>query len=284
MLFAATLAGCDRTPSPGPAKPGGGKIEVLATVYPLAEMVQRVGGPAVNVQWLVEGNAHPEDFSPTAEVQQRPNRAALVVTGGPWDAWTGASLGSEAREARVVEAERMPSARGADPSAYLWLDPTVVREMVEAVRVKLTVLDPSREAEFRANAAAYLSDLDAVARAWEPTRAKVRGRTLLAVRPVWDAFAKRHGFTIVAPVSGATDAKLSAGDFKTLARFAKENGGLRTILVDVGTPLAVRQQIEERTGLRAVTIDALGTSAPDGRSTLAKVLQYDLEQIQKAVE
>jgi hypothetical protein len=77
---------------------------------------------------------------------------------------------------------------------------------------------------------------------------------------------------------------LSVADFKTLARYAKEHGGLKTILVDEGTPAAVRQQIEEKTGLRAVTMDALGTSAPAGRNTLARVLRYDLGQVLKAVE
>src|SRR5688572_14710832 len=114
FLLLAGVAGCDRTPSANPSKPAATKIEVLATVYPLAEMVQRVGGDAVDVSWLMEGHQRPEEVRPTPEVQQRANRVAVVVTSGPWDAWAGASLTGEARDKRLIMPERMPAARGAN--------------------------------------------------------------------------------------------------------------------------------------------------------------------------
>jgi len=60
--------------------------------------------------------------------------------------------------------------------------------------------------------------------------------------------------------------------------------GAGAVFVDASTPVAVRQQIEERTGLRAVTLDALGTSAADGRNTWAKVMRYNLEQLKRGLE
>jgi ABC-type Zn uptake system ZnuABC Zn-binding protein ZnuA len=56
------------------------------------------------------------------------------------------------------------------------------------------------------------------------------------------------------------------------------------VFVDVSTPVAVRQQIEEKTGLRAVTLDALGTSAADGRNTWAKAMRYNLGQLKRGLE
>jgi ABC-type Zn uptake system ZnuABC Zn-binding protein ZnuA len=282
ILAGVAAIGCDR-PSPGQAKAPASKIEILASAYPLAEMAQRVGGASVDAQWLAEGSQRPEEVQATTELQQHANRAAIVITSGPWDGWATRLLSAEARNQRLIEPERMASAGQAEAGAYAWLDPMVAREVLEAARLRLTVVDPAHEAQYRSNAAAYAAELDAVAREWEAVRGRARGKTLLAVRPVWGALAKRYGVTVVAPVSGATEAQLSAADFKTLARYARDHGGARTILVDVGTPAAVRQQIEEKTGLRAVTMDALGTSASDGRNTLAKLLRYDLEQILKAI-
>jgi zinc/manganese transport system substrate-binding protein len=279
LVIGLTLwAGCDRDAPPARPAPAAVKIPVLATIPPLADMVQRIGGDAVQVEWVVDAGQRPEDVEPTAALRQRADRAKLVVTSGPWDRWASASLSDEARAARLVQPERMAAARDAEPQAYLWLDPAVARELAEAVREKLTLLDSTREAQFRAGAAAYVAELDAVAREWGAKR-PAAGQKVLAARPVWGAFCRGHGLVQVAPVAGPEE-KLSAGDFKALAAAAKE-AKVGTVVVDAATQAAVRLRIEERTGLRAVTLDAVGTSAPDGRNTLPRVLRYDLEQVGK---
>src|SRR4051812_40105400 len=92
MLFLAIggggVTGCDAGPAAQTsAAAKREKIQVLATVYPLAEMAQRVGGERVEVQWLAEGGQRPEDLDPTPALRQTSNKAAVVVTSGPWDAW-----------------------------------------------------------------------------------------------------------------------------------------------------------------------------------------------------
>src|SRR4051794_26746928 len=106
-----TIAGCDRNdPAPGdrPADRQPQKIQVLATVYPMAEMVRSIGGEFVNAQWLVEGPHRPEDLDPTAELRQRAAQAPLIVTSGPWDdRWAHASLSEETRSSQVIDPQHM---------------------------------------------------------------------------------------------------------------------------------------------------------------------------------
>jgi ABC-type Zn uptake system ZnuABC Zn-binding protein ZnuA len=80
-----------------------------------------------------------------------------------------------------------------------------------------------------------------------------------------------------------TDERLKPQDFKEIARVAKSVGAV-AVFVDASTPVTVRQQIEEKTGLRAVTLDALGISAADGRNTWAKVMRYNLAQLKRGLE
>jgi len=280
----AAIAGCDsRSGTPTPAPTASRQIEVLATVYPLAEIVQQIGGDHVNVQWLCEGGQRPEDLEINAALKQRANKVALVMTSGPWDDWTGSELGAEARAARLVEPGRMPAAAaGADLKAYLWLDPPVVREMADAARLRLTVVDTGHERDFREGAARVTAEIDQVDRAFRDDLARFAGKTVLAVRPSWAAMCARYRLKLVTPVD-VIETKLTAEDFRTLSRAARAQN-VKTIFVDESTPAAVRQQIAERTGLTPLTLDALGTSAPDGRSTWAKVMRYDLEQLKKGLE
>ncbi len=128
FALAAIALGCDSRSSSGTAPTAPRRVAVLASVYPMAEMVQRIGGPQVDVQWLAETGQRPEEIEPDAELKQRTNKVELVVTSGPWDAWAVAELSAEVRVARLVEPGSMPAARGADAKSYLWLNPAVVRE------------------------------------------------------------------------------------------------------------------------------------------------------------
>lgn len=286
-LICIALLGCDRS-SPDASKGGGGgaegssKITIVASVYPLAEMAQRVAGSWADVQWLVEAGRRPEQAEGDPETRQRAGKAAAVITAGPWDAWALTDLSTDARAAHVIEPARMPAARDAEPNAYLWLDPPVLREIVERLRVRLSVLDPKREAGLRTNAAAYTAEVDAVDGEWAAALAGAKGRKVLVVRPVWNPMLTRYGLEPIAPVN-APEERLTPADFKDRIVPAARAAGVKTIYVDDATPRAVRQQIEDRTGLTVLTLDAVGTSATAGRNTWAKVMRYNLEQIRKGL-
>jgi zinc transport system substrate-binding protein len=281
-IAGAMLLGCDSgSPSTVP-RPSPTKIDVLAIVYPLAEMVKRVGGEHVEVQWLAESGQRPEEIEATAELRQRANKAALVLTSGPWDAWAGTELSSDARSTRLIDPQRTAAAAGADPKANLWLNPAVMQELLDKVRARLTQIDPLHEADYRKNAQAYAEEIDEIDRNFRDELAKLKGKKILAVRPIWGALCARYGLSQLAPMD-AREEKLSPTEFKELARAAKGNG-VKFLFIDAATPAGVRQQIEEKTGLRAVTLDSLGTSAVDGRSTWARIMRYDLEQLKQGLE
>jgi zinc transport system substrate-binding protein len=291
VVLVGLAGGCDRSGStsssaPSPDSGGGTKATVLASVYPMAEMAQRVGGAWVDAQWLVEGGRRPEQIDAAdVELRQRANKAAAVIIGGPWDTWALADLSPDARSIRVIEPARMPAAEAAnaDERAYLWLDPAVVREMVDRLRVRLTVLDARHDQGLRANATAYLAEVDAVDREFTAALAPLKGRKVLVVRPVWGGLLSRYGLEQVAPAPVAEE-KLTAADFKDRIVPAAKAAGVRAIFVDEATPAGVRQQIEDRTGLRVLSLDSVGTSAADGRNTWARVMRYDLEQLRKGLE
>src|SRR3954469_10688983 len=155
IILGATIflgLGCTRSPSAPAPKPAGRKVEVLATVYPLADLARRIAGDSANVEWLCEAGQRPEAIEAGSHLKQRANRADLMLTSGSWDAWAVAEMSDQARTDRMVEPLRMPAARDADPKAYLWLDPPVVRQMAEAARTRLTIVDAARENEYRQNA------------------------------------------------------------------------------------------------------------------------------------
>jgi zinc transport system substrate-binding protein len=289
LTVAVLGLGCDSRTN-APSQVAGRKVTVLASVYPMAEMASRIGGAHVDVQWLAEDGQRPEEIAITArDLKQRANGAQVVITSGPWDGWAMAELSPEVRETRVTEPGRMEAARRADARSYLWLDPAVVREMVDATRSRLTIADAIHEAEYRKGAVGFLDEVNAVDREFSDGLASLKGKSVVAVRPVWGAMCARYGLDFRTPVvakedqPAMTEERLTPENFREIARVAK-SVGVAAIFVDVSIPVGVRQQIEEKTGLRAVTLDALGTSAADGRNTWAKVMRYNLGQLKRGLE
>jgi ABC-type Zn uptake system ZnuABC Zn-binding protein ZnuA len=281
ILAGGVLAGCDKadTPASNPVKSS--RISVLVTVYPMVDMVKRIGGDRVDVEWLAESGQRPEELEATPDLRRRLSKANMVVTSGPWDLWMSSELTADARSSRNVEPDRTAAGREVEPKAYPWLDPAVIREMIEPLRLHLLIQDSAHEAQFTTRAAEYRAEVDAVDQDIRQALNLIPGRRMLAVRPVWRAMCRHYGLSLLTPVE-ATEARLTAADFREIARVAKANE-LKTIFVDADTSTALRQQIEEKTGLKTVELDAMGSSAADGRNTWAKLMRFNLEQLKKGL-
>jgi len=56
----------------------------------------------------------------------------------------------------------------------------------------------------------------------------------------------------------------------------------RVFFAGEDTPPAVLRDLESRASARAILLDALGTSAPSGRTTYGQILRYNLKQLSAA--
>ena len=269
---------CDK-PAPSADPRATKKIVILSTSYPLADLARRVGGSAVDVQWLSEGGEHPGSVADTPELRRRASAARAVITAGPGDVYATHDLSDDDRRARVIEPHRMPSAGQAagDARAYTYLDPLVAAEVAGAMADRLSVVDPARSAEFAKNLVTVRESLTALDAECRAALAKRGTKQVLVVRPIYGAFLKRYGLEQVAPTAGP-ESGLSDADFKALAAAARRHG-LTTVYVDRYAPAPVKQQIADRTGLKIRTLDATGTSAGHGNDSYEKVVRWNLKEL-----
>ncbi len=106
MLLAACLAGCSEAESQGRAD---GKVRVVATLFPLADVAQRIGGEHVQSTSLLAPGQTPHGFSldPRRMEQLFAADLALVVGAGV-DDWAARALATaRRREIAVLELARV---------------------------------------------------------------------------------------------------------------------------------------------------------------------------------
>ncbi|MEO1104760.1 MAG: zinc ABC transporter substrate-binding protein [Pseudomonadota bacterium] len=146
-------------------------VDVVATTGMIADAAEVVGGEHVNVRALMGPGVDPHAYRQTRSDIAAATRADLVLRHGLYlEAQMEAFFEGLSRNVPVVAvAEVVPVddllahdeyADKYDP--HIWMDPTMWAEAVAAVRDALIDVAPDHEAAFRANADAYMAELEAL--------------------------------------------------------------------------------------------------------------------------
>jgi zinc transport system substrate-binding protein len=278
------FSGCNRrTSSDDTGEPQATQRIVLATVYPMADIARDVGGSLFDVKWLCENGQDPRDLKLTDEQDKLAHRADLIITSGFRETWAGEMLGTGARTRGLLLLDATSTGRALpDDHAALWLDPQIAKEAAEEIRQRASVWDSRNDALYRSNADRVIKSLNALDADYRKRLAPHQGKSFVSLRPLWGQLADRYGLREVAPII-ATPQTLTDDDVRAIKQAAKE--AETDLLVTDATFLpGIQRELQLRTGLRLLPLDPLGSSAPDGRSTYVKLMQFNLDQLLKAFE
>jgi zinc transport system substrate-binding protein len=90
---------------------------------------------------------------------------------------------------------------------HIWLDPVRVETVARNTCAGLVRVDPAHRAEYEANLAAFLSELDELDRSIAQTLSALPAdkRTFMVFHPSWGYFAKRYGLTQAAIEAGGSE-------------------------------------------------------------------------------
>lgn len=189
--LAAAVIGCgsDR------ASRGEGTIDVVATVGPLADIVQNAGGRRVRMTALVPRNADPHEWRPDPSDLERLREADLVVwTGGGMDRWA-----AESAPERELGLLRLVDPLGGDP--HWWQDPVRVQRAAKEIRNELARADVDGAGYYEAATADFLARLRKLHRDLRTCLSLLDDRRapLAAQHDGFAYFNARYGVLIVGP-------------------------------------------------------------------------------------
>jgi ABC-type Zn uptake system ZnuABC Zn-binding protein ZnuA/ABC-type Mn2+/Zn2+ transport system permease subunit len=227
------VAGCS-----GVASTDSGKLQVVATTTQIGDFARQVGGNAVEVDQILQPNTDPHEYEPRpSDIEGAAGAELVFASGDNLDGWIDQVVSESGSDARIVDLGadlpvRVPGeSSGAEASRFdphWWHDPRNTEAAVEQIRVALANAAPSKAAEFRRNADAYLSKLRAldhgIAKCMDSVPASQR--KLVTDHDAFGYFAKRFGITVVGAVipSQTTQAQPSAKDVSELVDLIKREG------------------------------------------------------------
>ncbi len=313
LLSAAVIAGggcgSDNAAREGEA------IEVVTSATFLADITRNVAGERADVTALVPGDVDLHGFEPTPRDLARIAGAdLLVLNGAGLEGGLEQTVRATAEDVTVVEASaglepRAPQPGeplhddegdenheeeahegddGHDSDPHFWLDPTLVVSYVHTVRDALAAADPDGAAEYEANAAAYIVELEALDEwiAAEVARLPQERRKLVMDHVSHGYFADRYGFEIVGAVIPGVSTGVSP-TAKQLAALAAaiRTSGARAVFVDSHADPRLARQLAAETGIAVVEdLRDHGLSDPGGDApTYIEMMKANTTRIVEAL-
>ena len=156
------------------------KLSVIATLFPQYDFLRQVAGDRAYVHLMITPGMSSQSYEPTAEDLIPLNKADLFVyTGASMEAWAADILASLDEEVAVLDVSEGISLDHTENSQagslhmeeseeghvhtydpHIWTSPKNAVIMVENIADALSLADPEGEAVYRANADAYIEQLN----------------------------------------------------------------------------------------------------------------------------
>jgi ABC-type Zn uptake system ZnuABC Zn-binding protein ZnuA len=278
-----------------------GKINVVASVAPLTDIVRQVGGERINLYGIIPDGTDSHTFEPKPSDAKRLAQADLVILNGlnleePTKKLAEANLkpGAEIKLMGDNTVQRrdwifdfsFPADQG-DPNPHLWMNPRYALRYAELTRDWLAARDPANAATYRANFDRYqqrLEQLDAATRRAVQTVPE-KNRRLLTYHDSWAYWAREYGWTVIGAVQPSDFSEPRPGDVRAIIDQIKAEQ-VPAIFGSEVYPSRVLRQIARETG--ATYVDKLSDDAPPGRPgtkdhTYIGMMLFNLRQMLPAL-
>ncbi|MCX7717418.1 MAG: metal ABC transporter substrate-binding protein [Candidatus Sumerlaeaceae bacterium] len=297
------------------------KIQVVATIPPLADWVKQVGGDRVEVATLIPTGASAHTFEPSPREMRVASRAALIVRVGlQMDDW-GARIGKAAApHAKMLDLGDMLKAAGQLPDLtgvyqpeivassedrqspsehhvhgpgcahhheggvdpHFWLDPVLAKISVGYIADALAKLDPARAEVFKKNAERYSAQLDELDAEVSATLSAAGGRAFASFHNAFSYLAKRYGLTLAAVIEEYPGKTPSDRYIKTVVD-ALRRRQIKTVFAEPQLSPRAAEIIAAEIGGRVDVLDPYGSSDYPDRDTYAKLMRYNAARLKEAL-
>jgi zinc transport system substrate-binding protein len=245
---ALVLTGC------APADAGDdGRMPVTAAFYPLQFVAERVGGEHVRVTSLTKPGVEPHDLELTPRAVGSLARSTAVVYLAGFQPAIDQAVHTQAADAAV---DVTPAARlfGKDP--HFWLDPTRLADVATTVGEDFARRDPANAADYRANSAALVDDLDGLDAEFRTGLARCRTRELVTGHAAFGYLARRYALHQDAVAGVSPDAEPDAATLRDLSARVRD-AGVSTVYSESLVSPALAETVAREAGARVAVLDPL---------------------------
>ncbi|MEA1865130.1 MAG: zinc ABC transporter substrate-binding protein [Euryarchaeota archaeon] len=168
------------------------QIQIIVSILPQKEFVERIGGEKVDVTVMIPPGASPATYELSPGQLQGVSRAKLYVRIGhiPFEKAWMEKIKSVNSDMQVVDSSEGIEIIGNDP--HIWLSPALARTQVEYISDALIEIDPDNREYYARNKEDYLKDLLDLDEDIRNNLSEIKNRKFMVYHPAWGYFARDY--------------------------------------------------------------------------------------------
>jgi manganese/zinc/iron transport system substrate-binding protein len=265
LLLALVLSAC----AGGDTDRGQGGIRVVATIGMIADVARNIGGEHVDVVQLMGAGVDPHLYAATERDVERLLEAEMILYNGLYlearmvdileqlaqDGVTVVAVGEALPESLVIQG----FAGGDFPDPHIWMDAGRWTIVAQAITEALIDFDPQSEADYRANAEAYLQELSALDEFVRSSIASVpeAQRRLVTAHDAFNYYSLAYGIDVFAPQGISTESEASVADIQATIDYVVEHQ-VPAVFFESSIPIDTVEAIVEGTRARGHQVEIGG--------------------------
>ncbi|NOZ13717.1 MAG: zinc ABC transporter substrate-binding protein [Acidobacteria bacterium] len=250
-------------------------VSIAVSVYPVADIVTQIAGPAASVKTVIPPFANPHHFTPLPSTAvELQNTAVFFGVTPELDGWIRKFLPKTARVFFLKGKNQ--------PNEHIWLYPEGGKRIAEAVADTLSKLYPAQSALFQQNLKNFLLKMDETDRKLARILAPVRGAVFIQYHPAWNAFAAAYGLKIMATISNGHGKEISPRELMRLIQKARA-AHVRVVVMGLHKNSRTAETLIREIHGRELRLDALGNPKDPERNTYTKLLLFNAEKLAEAL-
>lgn len=264
LLVAVAVAAL--LPLAGCSSPGSAGLTVVASVYPLAYVAERIAGDHATVTTLTHPGQEPHDLALDVQQTAEVSDADLVVyekgfQGAVDEAVDQAALDDVVDAQQVLGEDRSPIP-GARPvkvlpnDPHFWLDPRALATVAQRVEAELVALDPDHAEDYRDNGAALLADLVGLNGSLSVALDDCERRTVVVSHDAYGYLGYRYDLTFESVTGQDPEAEPAPTRLADLQRLIRAEGITTIFTEPLGSP-APLESLARDTGVDTAVLDPI---------------------------
>lgn len=284
------------------------KLRVIASIYPVADMVQQVGGDHVDVTFVLPAGASPHTFEPKPSLVKKISSARIFFRiGAGLEFWAekfidlagpglttivlseGVSLIHTARhhhENKTGDPHdgsyiSNHESRVANP--HIWLDPAIAKSMVNKITAVLCEVDHQHLTYYKLRGQNYLNDMDKLDRLIKVTVARFNIKKYVSFHASWVYFARHYGLEPVGIIEASPGRNPTPIQIKNIVAMIKRDH-IRAVFAEPQLNPRAAEVIAREAAVNVLLLDPLGGPNLKGRSTYIDLIKYNLNVMQEAMK
>jgi zinc transport system substrate-binding protein len=286
VLLATATAACGG----GTSASDDGRLDVIASFYPLAWITGQIGGADVTVSTLTKPGAEPHDLELSPKQVAQISDSDFVVYLKELQPAVDDAVSAEAADKSLDAAAQIKTipftgqSEGGGKATYdphLWLDPARLATVATAVGTRLAKIDPAHASGYQARTATLVGRLTALDEEFSKGLSSCARKTIVTSHEAFGYLSQRYGLQQVGIAGIDPDSDPSPKRVAELTDLVKKDG-VTTIFTETLVSPKTAQTLATEAGVRTAVLDPIEGVTTPGQDYLS-VMRADLRTLRAAL-